>query len=911
MSRSTKIILVALVLFWFGPRALGLVTDWLWFADLGFLGVYRTRLFMQIGLFAVGAVVSTVLILGSAMLANRLSRQAVGQLEFPGSEQTRAMEPVFLPVVIGGSLLLALMSAGALAAQWGEVLRYLYATPFDATDPLFGRDIGFFVFSLPLYRFIQSWFVSVVVMALLAGAGVYAFRIVLPQLPVSPDGEIGQWSRQSFRLSLTPAMRAHLFTLGALFFVFIAWGHRLSIYELVYSPAGAAFGASYADVNARLHMLWLLVGLALIASVASLAGISRISLRVPLAAGAAWVVTAFLLAGAYPAVVQRLIVQPQELERERPYIERTIRMTRQAFALDRIEETPITGKEMVTAAEIRGNPGTIGNIRLWDPEPLLTTYNQIQSIRLYYDFVNVDVDRYTIDGRYRQVMLAARELAPERLPPQAQTWVNRRLQFTHGYGVAMSAVNEVTPEGLPTLFVQDVPPRGKIQIDRPELYYSERSADYVIVRTRFPEFSYPRGDDNVFTTYEGTTGVNIGSRARRLLFALRFGDLNIMLSDAITPESTILFHRNIRDRVSRVAPFLRLDSDPYIVVADGRLFWILDAYTVSNRFPYSQPHRDGFNYIRNSVKAVVDAYNGTVGLYVAEPDDPIIQTYAKIFPGLLRPMGDMPPFLRPHLRYPQDLFAAQAEMYRIFHMQDPRVFYNREDVWVLPEEIYIDQPRQMKPYYIIMRLPDALREEFVLILPFTPPGKQNMITWLSARSDGEHYGQIKAFRYPKDKLVFGPMQIEARLNQDPDISKQFTLWSQGGNRVIRGNLIVIPVGESNLYVEPIYLQAEQGRLPEMKQVVLASGNRVVMEATVDAAMRALLGGPTPTRPIIARILPDGPGAVAPPPVAPGPGTDDPAALLRSVQARQTRMMEELRALDADLQRLREALEQGR
>jgi uncharacterized membrane protein (UPF0182 family) len=658
-------------------------------------------------------------------------------------------------------------------------------------------------------------------------------------------------------------------------------------------------------------MLWLLVGLALIASVASLAGISRISLRVPLAAGAAWVVTAFLLAGAYPAVVQRLIVQPQELERERPYIERTIRMTRQAFALDRIEETPITGKEMVTAAEIRGNPGTIGNIRLWDPEPLLTTYNQIQSIRLYYDFVNVDVDRYTIDGRYRQVMLAARELAPERLPPQAQTWVNRRLQFTHGYGVAMSAVNEVTPEGLPTLFVQDVPPRGKIQIDRPELYYSERSADYVIVRTRFPEFSYPRGDDNVFTTYEGTTGVNIGSRARRLLFALRFGDLNIMLSDAITPESTILFHRNIRDRVSRVAPFLRLDSDPYIVVADGRLFWILDAYTVSNRFPYSQPHRDGFNYIRNSVKAVVDAYNGTVGLYVAEPDDPIIQTYAKIFPGLLRPMGDMPPFLRPHLRYPQDLFAAQAEMYRIFHMQDPRVFYNREDVWVLPEEIYIDQPRQMKPYYIIMRLPDALREEFVLILPFTPPGKQNMITWLSARSDGEHYGQIKAFRYPKDKLVFGPMQIEARLNQDPDISKQFTLWSQGGNRVIRGNLIVIPVGESNLYVEPIYLQAEQGRLPEMKQVVLASGNRVVMEATVDAAMRALLGGPTPTRPIIARILPDGPGAVAPPPVAPGPGTDDPAALLRSVQARQTRMMEELRALDADLQRLREALEQGR
>ncbi|MBI3997862.1 MAG: UPF0182 family protein, partial [Armatimonadetes bacterium] len=550
-------------------------------------------------------------------------------------------------------------------------------------------------------------------------------------------------------------MRAHLFGLGAAVLALVAWGQRLSIYELVHSPRGAAFGAGFADIHARLPALWFLVVLSLLLAAVLLVGVRQPGVRVAGYAAGAWAAAAILVGVLYPGLFQRLIVQPQELERERPYIDRTIRLTRQAFALDRIAEVPTAGEEMVTAEEIAQRPATIGNIRLWDPEPLLTTYNQIQSIRLYYDFVSIDVDRYTIDGRYRQVMLGARELAPQRLPPQAQTWVNRRLQFTHGYGVAMSAVNEVTPEGLPTLFLQDVPPRGKIPIDRPELYFSERATDYVIVRARFPEFSYPKGEENVYTTYDGKTGVHIGSLGRRLLFAWRFRDLNILLTDAITSRSVILYHRNVRERVARLAPFLRLDRDPYVVVADGRLFWILDAYTYSNRYPYAQPHREGFNYLRNSVKAVVDAYHGTVTLYVAEPADPLIRTYSRIFPGLLRPLAELPAVLRAHLRYPQDLFAAQAEMYRLFHMQDPRVFYNKEDVWVLPEEIYIDKPREMAPYYVIMRLPDAPREEFMLILPYTPPGKQNMITWLAARSDGEHYGKLLAFRYPKDKLVFG------------------------------------------------------------------------------------------------------------------------------------------------------------
>jgi len=898
VSVRTLVVLAIALVFWFVPKALGLYTDWLWFADLGFAGVYRTRLLTQAALFAAGGAASLVLLLGSAVLARRLGDRAIGQVELPGSAQVRAMERPFGIAVVGGTAFFSLVMAGTLAARWQEVLRFLRPTAFGTADPLFGRDVGFFVFTLPLYRLLQGWLLAAVILALLAATAVYLFKIVLPQIP-PPSGDNGaSWPRPAVGRLLSLPMRVHLFGLGAALLALLAWGQRLGIYELVYSPRGLAFGAGFADIHARLPALWFLVGLSLLLAVVLLAAVRQPGVRVAVYAGGLWVAASFLAVGLYPGLIQRVIVQPQELERERAYIERTIRMTRQAFALDRIAETAIAVEEMVTPGDIAQNPGTIGNIRLWDPEPLLTTYNQIQSIRLYYDFVNIDVDRYAIDSGYRQVMLGARELAPERLPAQAQTWVNRRLQFTHGYGVAMSAVNEVTPEGLPTFFLQDVPPRGRILIDRPELYYGEKSTDYVIVRTRFPEFSYPKGDENVYTTYQGTTGVWIGSTGRRLLFAWRFRDVNILLSDAITPESVILYHRNVRERVARLAPFLRLDRDPYLVVADGRLFWILDAYTHTDRYPYAQRHREGFNYLRNSVKAVVDAYDGTVTLYVAEPADPMIRTYARIFPDLMRPLAELPAALRAHLRYPQDLFAVQAEMYRLFHMQDPRVFYNKEDVWILPQEIYIDKPREMTPYYVIMRLPGVAREEFMLILPYTPPGKQNMITWLAARSDGEHYGKLLAFRYPKDKLVFGPMQIEARMNQEPAISEQFTLWSQGGNRVMRGNMIVIPIGKSNLYVEPIYLQAEQGRLPEMKRVILASGNRIVMEPTVGAALRGLFEAPLQQRPGAERARPpDDSGAAG-----------DPVALLRALQARQARIQDELRALEADLQRLLQALE---
>jgi uncharacterized membrane protein (UPF0182 family) len=634
-----------------------------------------------------------------------------------------------------------------------------------------------------------------------------------------------------------------------------------------------------------------------------LAGVPRRDWKLSLSGFGLWLVAAVLAGFLYPAVVQRLIVQPAELDRERPFIEHNIRLTRLAYGLDRIQEVLLPGEETVTPEEIAANPDTLRNIRLWDPEPLLATYNQIQSIRLYYEFVGVDVDRYTIDGQYRQVMLSARELSPDRLPAEAQTWVNRRLQFTHGYGVAMSPVNELTPEGLPTFLVQDVPPKGVLNITRPEIYFGEKVSEYVIARTRTPEFDYPKGDENVYASYAGNVGVSMGDFFRRLVFAIRFGDLNILLSDAIEPRSLILYHRNVAERVQKLAPFLLLDRDPYLVAADGALYWIADAYTHTDRYPYSQPYRDEanrtYNYLRNSVKAVVNAYDGSTTLYVADPDDPILRAWMRVFPGLFRPLDEMPASLRPHLRYPQDLFTAQADLYATYHMQDSRVFYNKEDLWTAPKEIYLKETVSMAPYYIIMRLPGEAEAEYVLIRPYTPPDKNNMITWLAARSDGEHYGNLLALRYPKDKLVFGPMQVEARIDQDPVISEQVTLWDQAGSQVLRGNMMVIPIGASNLYVEPLYLQAAESRMPEIKRVILVSGNRVVMQPSVEASLKALLGDAV---------------AVTPPPETAPPGEAAPPVaneailnLLAELEARHTRLVEELAALEADLTQLRELL----
>jgi uncharacterized protein len=563
----------------------------------------------------------------------------------------------------------------------------------------------------------------------------------------------------------------------------------------------------------------------------------------PIGAAVAWAGITVVGGGLYPASVQRFTVQPNELERERPYIERNIEATRNAFGLGEIDERPFPANQEVTQPEIEANSETVNNIRLLDVRPLLDTYGQIQTFRPLYEFLDVDVDRYEINGVDRQVMISARELSSGRLPTDAQSWVNQRLQFTHGYGLVMSPVNEVVQEGLPSFFLKDIPVDGDLQVTRPEIYYGEEPDHYVIVKTKAQEFDYQTGDAVAQNVFEGEGGASLGSVINRLALAWEFGDINILISGSLTSESRILFRRNIKERVQTIAPFLTLDKDPYLVLADGRLFWIQDAYTTTDRYPYSQPSAEGYNYIRNSVKVVIDAYDGTTTLYLVDQNDPIIQTYAKIFPDLFTPLDQMPDSLRQHLRYPEDLFLAQLNNYRLYHITDPVARYNQEDVWNFPTELFGENtsPVPVQPYYVIMRLPGETKEEFVLIMPLTPARRQNTIAWVAARSDGDNYGKLVTFRFPTDSLVFGPQQVESRIDQDPAVSSQISLWNQSGSRVIRGNLLMIPIGNGNLFVEPIYLQAETSQLPELKRVVVVNGNRIAMEPTLERSLEVVFG----------------------------------------------------------------------
>jgi hypothetical protein len=582
-----------------------------------------------------------------------------------------------------------------------------------------------------------------------------------------------------------------------------------------------------------------------------------------------WIAAAIAVGAIYPSLVQRFQVAPNELEKERTYIPRNLEYTRQGFALDRIVEedydlaTIDTGDQAgelapITAETIASNPGTIDNVRLWDRRPLRSIYNQIQFFRAYYRFVGVDIDRYNIDGEIRQVVLGARELFPEDLPVESQSWVNSRLQFTHGFGLAMSPTTEFTAEGKPEFFIKDIPPKagkeslqGQVpQVTVPQIYYGENSADYVIVNSKETEFDFPAIDSTTATdtdyAYDGNGGVQLSSVFRRLAYAWEFEDINVLISDAVTSESRIQYRRLIQDRVKQIAPFLRLDSDPYLVVADGKLWWIQDAYTVSNHYPYSDPYRNEFNYIRNSVKAVVDAYTGEVDFYIFDEEDALIQTYARVFPSLFKPGEEMPKALQSHVRYPRDFFSIQAEKYLLYHMRDTTDFYRKEDPWSIPQELFFETVQPILPYHVIMKLPGEEKEEFVLMLPFTPLNKPNQVAWLAARMDNDRgqYGSLKAFFFPKGIQVDGPEQIEARIDQDFEIKKQFTLLCQRGARCIRGNLLVTPIeheGERFLmYVEPLYIQAESIAFPELKQVIVADAKRVVMESDFQSALDALL-----------------------------------------------------------------------
>ena len=630
--------------------------------------------------------------------------------------------------------------------------------------------------------------------------------------------------------------------------------YRLDLYELLLSKRGLVYGAGYTDVAARIPAYWIMVVLMALVAIGLLLNAGRGSLAPLALAVPLWLGAAFIVLVIFPGIIQRVAVAPSELARETPYIKNEIAFTRQAFGLANITDKPFSPQDTVTADAIARNPQTVQNARLWDPQLALPkTIQNIQSLRTYYDFSEVAVDRYQLGGQYLQLLLAARELSPQNLPPSAQSWVNLKLQYTHGYGVVSVRANQATDQGLPVLTLKDIPPAGQPAVTQPAIYFGRHTTDYVLAHSKQAEFDYP-GETDQYTHWTGTTGVPLSSGLRSVAFAIRFGDVNMLLSPQLTSDTQVLFQRQIQDRVAALAPFLSFDSDPYITVVDGHLYWIQDAYTVSDHYPYSQMSPDtqgplvGVNYVRNSIKAVVNAYDGSTTFYQIDPSDPIANTYASIFPGLIKPFSQMPAGLQAHIRYPRDLFNTQAEMFTLYHVQDPTVFYTKEDLWMIASEN--QQQGQaaaaLRPFYVIARLPGEPKEEFVTILPYTPNGKNNMIAYLAARSDAPNYGTLFDFRFPKDSLVVGPQQIESNIDQAPIIKSQFSLLNTPGSNVIRGNLLVLPIENSLLYIEPIYLQAENLQIPQLKKVIVATGQQVAMENTLDEALASLFGSAAPS-----------------------------------------------------------------
>lgn len=848
------LLVIALLLARWGSN---LYIDWLWFKSLAYNHVFVTIILTDLGVkIAVGITVFVALFVNlyftrpvvlNAINATRQQEDENGVVTLYQSPLAQYLNNKNLILVYGAvSMFFAFFVGLSVTGDWITVQKFLNATPFGTADPIFNKDIGFYVFQLPFYQFIYKILAWIVLLSAMCVAAVYLLS------------ESGQTSLAKLFNSMSA--RFHLSALAAIFFVLRAWGYRLEQYMLLYADGGAIYGAGFADINGRLLAFKILLVVALVCAIVILVNIFMRKFKLVLYSIGTLLVASIILGGVYPAVLQKFIVEPNEFNREHPYIEHNIEYTRLAYDLDKIERKPFPAGRHLSAQDIIENPETIDNIRLWDWRPLEQSYGQLQAMRLYYEFKGIDVDRYTIDGKYRQVMVAARELNQNLLPEQAKSWVNQKLQYTHGYGIVMSPVNEVTTEGLPNFLIKDIPPQTNtdLVINRPELYYGESTDEYVMVNTKTQEFDYPMGDDNAWTTYEETSGVKVNSFIRKALFAVAFTDYRMILSTDMTNETQILFNRNIYERVPKIAPFLRYDKDPYIVLSDdGRLYWMWDAYTVSNMYPYSEPFSGRMNYIRNSVKITIDAYNGEVKFFVADQSDPIIQTFSKIFPNMFLPLEELSDDLKSHMRYPEELFLTQANKLATYHMTDSRIFYHKEDKWNLPNELYGRDEQAMEPYYTITKLPGEDEPEFVLILPYTPQNRNNMISWLAARMDGEHYGKLINYQFPKQELVYGPMQIEARINQDASISQQLTLWDQRerGFSVIRGNLLAIPIKDSLLYVEPIFLQAEASRIPELRRVIVAHEDRIVMEPTLDLALQKMFGDI---------------GAVVPPPT-----TDDP------------------------------------
>lgn len=766
----------------------------------------------------------------------------------------------FEPERINKFLILACIILGIVMGAWPAILRwdsflcYWRQIPFSLTDPIFYKDISFFVFSYPVYIFLQRWLLCASIITITMAGFIYI-----------KDKAINL-ARGSYKF--TRRAKVHMSVLAGFVLLLIAWSRRLKSFELLYSQRGVVFGAGYTDMNAQLIAYWIIICIASICAIIFWINSSAKGWKWPVI-GLVTLLTLTILVSIFcPWAVQKFIVEPNELTKEKPYILNNIRYTRLGYNLDQIEERDFEASTNLSFEDIQKNAPTIKNVKLWDKNPLRQTYKELQEMRLYYNFVGVDEDRYTLESEKTQVMLSVREMDQGNLSPSAQTFENRYFKYTHGYGLCMSPVNNMTEKGLPNLMIKDIPPvsQTSLRIARPEIYYGEKTNDFVIVNSKSEEFDYPRGDINVYSRYEGKGGVSIGSFFRRLVFSIKYFEPRILFTGYITNNSRIMLHRNIRDRVNTLAPFLTYDNDPYAVVTEkGRIFWILDAYTTTDKYPYSESYvlaldsglseqtaqapsagrqvwEKSINYIRNSVKAVIDTYTGETTFYIVDETDPIIQTYQKIFPSLFKSFSEMPEDLRVHIRYPRDLFQIQARMYRSYHMKDPQVFYNKEDLWGLPMQKNLSGRIRslMKGDYIIMRLPERVQEEFLLMIPFTPDNKSNTIAWMCAECDGADYGRLLVYKFPKEKLVYGPRQVDARIDQQTKISSELTLWDQQGSNVVRGDLLVIPIEESILYIEPVYLVAtDKSSLPELKRVIAVYGEKVEMGKTLAGVLEKI------------------------------------------------------------------------
>jgi len=846
-KNSLKLLVIGLLILglFFLPAIARLFADISWFKSIGFYSVFiipfTTRVLTGVAVFAL---VTTVLLLNFRIF-NRVSQ---GRLyvspQAQGSniiQQPKEVGRIAKKVFIGVSIFIGLLTGLAASGAWQTVLKFIHQQPFDQTDPVFGYDIAYYVFTLPFLEIVTGILFFLLLISLIITVILYGWHILYHHL----GQKVKFWGRVSVPFVPETAKR-HLTVLLSAFFLLTAFHlYAISLPSLLLKEHELLSGANYVDLHAHLPVTYGLIGISLLAVLAGAYMLvrGRYGLWVPVAA--VYIGAAVLGGGVYPGLLQSLVVAPNELSKESANLERHVTATQKGWGLEGVQVQELSGDQKLTLEDLEQNRETINNIRLWDRGPLLDTFSQLQEIRTYYNFNSLDTERYQLNGKYQQLSLAPRELDYSNLPKR--NFINERLTYTHGMGAAVAPVNEVTEEGLPRLYVKDLPPTStqeKLQIDQPAIYYGEDQSDYVIANTASKEFHYPGQEENVYANYDGQGGVSLASPLSRALLAINFGSYKIFLNSDIREESRILYHRNVRERIQKALPFLELDSDPYLVVANGRLKWIQDAYTTSHRYPYSA-EMNGVNYMRNSVKVVMDAYDGDINAYVVDREDPLIQTYASIFPDIFQPGNEMPEALQAHIRYPEDLFSLQSTLYTEYHMEDPQNFYNKEDLWNFPELRGTTRGETVGPVMrrLIMRLPGEDTEEYVLMLPYTPEGKNNMISWLAARSDGEHYGELVNYRFPKKSLAYGPQQIVSRINQQTEISQQISLWDQRGSEVLQGNLYVIPIEESILYIRPLYLRAEDSRMPELKRVIVAHKDSIAMAPTLDAALEKVFGTP--------------------------------------------------------------------